>query len=65
MLSSASIEYAGNDVHIIKLLWCEMRSTNVSDILMKRTIEHSRRYESMFRDRFEKANRYSDKDFIM
>jgi len=64
-LSSASIEYAGNDVHIIKLLWCKMRSTNVSDILMKRTVQHSRRYESMFRDRCEKVSRYFDKDFIM
>jgi len=64
-LSSASLEYAGNDVAIIKLLWHKMLESNVSDLLMERTILHSKRYESMFRDRATEVSYSTDKDFMM
>jgi hypothetical protein len=65
-LTTESIEYAANDVHIIKRLLQEMTKSEVSDILMQRTVEHSKRYESMFRDRSEEVGSYyQDKDYIM
>ena len=64
-LSSAALEYAANDVNIIRLLWLQMSQANVSDILLERTKLHSRRYESMFRNRASEVNILFDKDFIL
>jgi len=64
-LSSTCIQYAANDVHVIKQLWYEMSNSDVSNLLMQRTIEHSRRYESMFRDRAKEVKFYLDKEFVM
>lgn len=64
-LKASSIEYAANDVKIINQLWRKMSNCNVSDILMKRTLIHSKRYESMFRGRQIEVNFVRDKNFIM
>ena len=64
-LSSASLKYAGNDASIIKLLWHKMLESNVSNLLLERTVLYSKRYESMFRDLATEVDYFRDKDLIM
>ena len=42
-----------------------MSNSHVSSILMERTLIHSKRYESMFRDRPNEVSLIQDKEFIM
>ena len=64
-LASSCIDYAANDVKIINQLWRQMSNSHVSSILMERTLIHSKRYESMFRDRPNEVSLIQDKEFIM
>jgi len=64
-LSVASVNYAGNDVNVIKILWEKMDNVRVPTWLMEKVILHSKRYEGMFRDKEKEVDRYFEKNFVM
>ena len=64
-LGAASVKYAANDVHVIKLLSKEMQSAGVPTSLMERVVFHSKRCEGMFRDRTTQVIFCADKGFVM
>lgn len=64
-LSKTSIQYAANDANIIRFLWEKMTAIQVSTLLMDRVVIHSKRYESMFRERVNGVVFVRDREFVM
>lgn len=64
-LSAAAVAYAATDVQILKELFYAMRAVGVPDYLMDGVRKHSRRYESVFRDRATEVRRREEREFVM
>lgn len=64
-ISALALEYAANDVYIIKTLWNHLQRVRLPYSLRDGVKSHCQRYEGMFRDRDNAVHRTRDKDFIM
>ena len=49
-LKASAIAYAANDVHVIRQMFIKSRSVQLERQLKNAVMEHSKRYEGMFRD---------------
>ena len=58
----ASVNYAGNDVNVIKILNVRVPTRTW---LMEKVILHSKRYKGMFWDKKKEVDRHIKKDFVM
>ena len=66
-LSKIMIEYAANDVRVIKKIYDVLAKEfeYMSDLLIMGVRTHSKRYEGMFRDRADEVSYQRNRDFVM